>query len=317
METIFGGTISPIISIIIVTFNTSALTRICLQSVLADSAGWDAPIEIIVVDNASTDDTVSMISRLFPSVRLIVNAENVGYAKACNIGMRAANGRYLLLLNSDTQVQPGTLRALVHFMERHPEAGACGPKLLNEDQSLQPSGRPLPSFWSVALGMTRAYRLWKRDLYIQLNRNYDQVASVGEISGAAIFVRRDVYQRVGGLDERFFAYYEDVDWCKRIGEAGYKIYYVPEARVIHRWRGTSGKLPKEVYSAGLRSLRYYFTKHHSRAAQMGIQLLLAGKETVMLAKAAVQRRWPDLRFHWQMMQEVFAPITGGDQTKVG
>ncbi|MGQ9501273.1 MAG: glycosyltransferase family 2 protein, partial [Anaerolineae bacterium] len=305
MDNPFSGAImSPVVSVIIVTFNTCELTRLCIESVLVDSVGVDGLIEIIVVDNASTDGTVAMIAQLFPAVKRIVNTENVGYAKACNIGMQAASGRYLLLLNSDVQVQLGALKALVHFMEVHPEAGACGPKLLNEDRTLQPSGRPLPSFWSVALAMTRAYRLWKRDLYIQLGRDYDQVMRVGEISGAAIMVRREVYQQVGGLDERFFAYYEDVDWCKRIGEAGYKIYYVPEAQVIHRWRGTGSSMPEVAYLAGLRSLRYYFAKHHSRVAQVGIQLLLAGKELVMLAAAASHRRQSELRFHWQMMREV-------------
>jgi len=305
------------VSIIVVTFNTCDLTRMCLESVVADSVSLDGPTELIVVDNASADDTVSMVSQLFPSVQLIVNPENVGYAKACNIGMQAASGRYLLLLNSDTQALPGALKALVHFMDAHPEAGMCGPQLLNEDGSLQPSGRPLPSFWSVALAMTRAYRLWKRDLYLQLGRDYHQVVSVGEISGAAMMVRREVYQLVGGFDEGFFAYYEDVDWCKRIGEAGYGIYYVPQAQVIHRWRGTSQNLSETAYVAGLRSLRYYFAKHHSRAAQVGVQLLLVARELIVLASAVGRRCWPEVRFHWHMMREVLAPypVERGSQAR--
>jgi GT2 family glycosyltransferase len=295
-------------SVVVVTYNTLDLTRDCLQSVVADCARIADLIEIIVVDNASTDGTAALVCEQFPQVRLIVNETNLGFSRGNNVGMKAAGGRYLLLLNSDTHVQAGALSILLEFMDAHPEAGACGPMLLNEDGSLQPSGHPLPSFWSVALGMTRIYRLWKSDLYIQPGRDYNQVAQVGEVSGAAIMVRREVYQQVGGLDENFFAYYEDVDWCKRIGQAGYEIYYVPTARVMHCWRGTSLGISGQSYRAGQRSLRYYFAKHHGRLAQLGIQLLLASKEALLLMAAASRRDRRALDSHREMLRCVFTRV---------
>jgi N-acetylglucosaminyl-diphospho-decaprenol L-rhamnosyltransferase len=300
--------VQPLLSAIIVTYNTLELTRDCLQSVLAECSRMDGPVEIIVVDNASADGTAALVREQFPQVRLIVNEANLGFSRANNLGLKAAGGCYLLLLNSDTQVQPGTLGALIEFMDAHPEAGACGPMLLNEDGSLQPSGHPLPSFWSVALGMARAYRLWKSDFYIQPGRDYSQVTQVGEVSGAAIMVRREAYQQIGGLDENFFAYYEDVDWCKRIGQAGYKIYYVPMARVMHRWRGTSQGTSEQSYRAGQQSVRYYFAKHHGWSAQLGIQLLLVSKESLLLMAAACRRDRRAMDFHGEILRCVLTPV---------
>ncbi|MCL5995556.1 MAG: galactosyltransferase-related protein, partial [Chloroflexi bacterium] len=129
-------------------------------------------------------------------------------------------------------------------------------------------------------------------MMLPTNPTYAQVARVGEVSGAAIMVRREVYQQVGGLDEGFFAYYEDVDWCKRISEAGYQIYYVPAGRVVHHWRGTSQGVSEVSYRAAQHSLRYYFAKHHSRPAQAGVQLLLAAKEAALLVSAVCRRNRP-------------------------
>ncbi|MBL8058386.1 MAG: glycosyltransferase family 2 protein, partial [Anaerolineales bacterium] len=229
----------PDLSVIIVTYNTRDLTRACVRAVMADAEPSGQAVEVIVVDNASQDDTLTCLAAEFPAARLIANPANLGFARANNRGLEAAGGRYLFLLNSDTELRPGALGALVAFMDDHPEAGACGPQLLNPDGSLQPSGRPLPSVASVALEMTRLYRLWKRDLYRQPGRDYGQPARVGEISGAALLVRRAVLEQVGGLDPAFFAYYEDTDWCQRMGAYGFAGNYVPAAQVVHHWQGTS------------------------------------------------------------------------------
>ena len=297
------------LSVIIVTHNTCDLTRACVRSVLADAAETRSTIETIVVDNASTDGTTDRLRGEFPDVRLIVADTNLGYARGNNLGLEAAHGRYLMLLNSDAEVGTGALEALVHFMEAHLDAGACGPMLLNADGSLQPSGRALPSVWSVFVCMTRLYRLWKRDFYTERRRDYARAARVGEVSGAAIVVRRDAYQRVGGLDPHFFAYYEDVDWCKRIGQAGYSIYYVPSAQVTHRWEGTSRQVSAVAYRAGQTSLRYYFAKHHSRPAQFLIQLLLAAREVMKIAANALKRDREARQFHQRMLAEVFGTLT--------
>ncbi len=298
----------PDLSVIILTYNTCDLTRDCVTAALADAGRSRFDVETIVVDNASSDETVATLRGAFPAVNVIGNASNLGFGRGNNVGLAAATGRYLLLLNSDALVQPGALRALVEFMDAHPDAGACGPMLLNLDGTLQPSGRSLPNVWSVFVGTTKIYRLWKRDLYLERGRDYQQVARVGEISGAALLVRHEVYAQLGGFDPNFFAYYEDVDWCKRINEAGYVIYYVPTAQVMHRWQATSRSVSTLAYQAGQDSLRYYFAKHHSRVAQRCIQLMLAGKETIGIAAGWLRRDRQARQFHQQVLRRVFQPL---------
>ena len=212
------------LSVIVVTYNSCELTLACVASVLAEQGRSRARIELVVVDNASTDGTAAAVRNAAPAARILVQPANLGFAGGNNVGLAAAAGRYLMLLNSDTEVCAGALDELVAFMEAHPEAGACGPMLLNPDGSLQPTGRDLPTLGSLFLDMTRLYRLQRRDLYAQRGRDYREVAIVGELAAAALVVRRSVYAQIGGLDPHFFFYYEDIDWCKRIGDAGYRIY---------------------------------------------------------------------------------------------
>ena len=266
--------------------------------------------ELIVVDNASTDGTAAAVAALAPDARVLVQASNGGFARGNNAGLAAARGRYLLLLNSDTEVQPGALAALVAFMDAHPEAGACGPMLLNPDGSLQPSGRDLPTVLSLFLDMTRLHRLWRRNLYAQAGRDYSETAAVGELSAAALLVRRAVYEQVGGLDPAFFAYYEDVDWCKRIGAAGWRIYYVPAAQVMHHWQGTSRQVSELAYAAGQDSARYYFRKHHGAAAALAVQGMLIAKESALLLAAALRRDPPGRSLHRRMLRRAVLPLQG-------
>ena len=296
------------VSIIILSYNTCELTRQCVASVYADSSLQGYGYEILVIDNASTDGTVDQIHSAYPAVRVILNERNLGFARGNNVGLAAARGRYLFLLNSDAAVRTGCLGALLEFMEAHPRAGACGPQLLNPDGSLQPSGRALPSVWSVFAGMTKIYRLWKHDLYLERGRDYHQVRPVEELSGAALMVRRQIYETVGGFDPNFFAYYEDVDWCKRIGAAGYTLYYVPAAQVVHQWKGTSRGVSQLSYRAGQDSLRYYFRKHHGRLAQGAVFLMLAAKEVSYILISQVRGHKADREFHQRMLGELCAPL---------
>jgi GT2 family glycosyltransferase len=298
----------PDISVIVLTYNTLQLTRACLHSLYSSCTSGKLSIEVIVVDNASTDHTTECLQAEFPTAQFIVNSSNLGFSRGNNIGLQVANGRYLMLLNSDTEVQPGALVALVAFMDEHPAAGACGPQLLNPDGTLQPSGRALPSVWSVFIGMTKLYRLWKRDFYLQPGRDYTQVTRVGELSGAALLVRREAYQKVGGLDPNLFAYYEDVDWCAQIGQAGYAIYYVPSAQVMHKWKGTSTSVSELSYRAGQNSERYYFAKHHGPFAHRAIQGLLLLKECAMIVAGLLRRNRSDVQFHGKMLANALTPI---------
>lgn len=295
------------LSVIILTYNTRELTRACVQSVLADAATSGLNIEVIVVDNGSSDGTAHALRQacaaapLPARVQVIENADNLGFARGNNVGLAAAQGRYRLLLNSDTVVVPGALTALVHFMDAHPDAGACGPMLLNPDGTLQPSGRPLPTLRSLFVDMTRLYRLTRRDMFAQRGRDYTRVAKVGELSGAALMIRREVYERVGGFDPNLFAYYEDVDLCKRIGDAGYAIYYVPQAQITHLWKRSSQALPEVTYRAGISSARYYFRKHYGRAAEASVQLMLVAREAIRIVVALARGQTERVRFHRRML----------------
>jgi GT2 family glycosyltransferase len=303
-----GGAASVDLSVIVVTYNSRDLTLACAASVLAEQGRSRAEIELVIVDNASTDGTADALREGAPEARILVQPANLGFAGGNNVGLAAAGGRYLMLLNSDTEVCAGALDTLVAFMEAHPEAGACGPMLLNPDGSLQPTGRDLPTLGSLLLDTTRLYRLWRRDLYAQRGRDYDEVAVVGELAAAALVVRRSVYAQVGGLDTRFFFYYEDIDWCKRIGDAGYRIYYVPGAQVVHQWQGTSRTVSTLTYRAGQDSVRYYFRKHHGPLAAWAVQAMLIGKEAALLLASALRRRQSGVLLHREMLRRAAAPL---------
>jgi N-acetylglucosaminyl-diphospho-decaprenol L-rhamnosyltransferase len=294
---------SPDLSIIIVSFNTQALTLACLRSLPISPQ-----VEVVVVDNASTDGSVSAIAADFPNVTVLPQAANLGFARANNIGLAAAHGRHLLLLNSDTEMHMGAAHALISFLDTHPRAGACGPQLRNTDGSLQPSGRALPNVRSVALDMTRLYRLTRTALFAEAGRDYAQVSEVGELSGAALCVRRDVYAQIGGLDPGFFMYYEDTDWCKRIHDAGWTVHYVPTAVVTHHWGGSTRKTAWLPIAAGQDSLRRYFQKHHGPAAHRAIQLLLVAKHTTLTLLAALRFRSTETRLQLALIWRALKPL---------
>lgn len=294
----------PDLSIVILSFNTRDMTLACLASFLTDKDAAEI-VEVIVVDNASSDDSVSAIRTQFPTVNVIANTENLGFARGNNLGFAASSGRYVLALNSDTEVEAGALSELVSFMDAHTDAGACSPALINADGSLQPTGRPLPTVWSLFIDMTRLWRLWKKGLYDQPGRDYTQIAEVGEVSGAAMCLRRDAYEKTGGFDPNIVMYYEDVDLCKRIHDLGYKIYFVPAARVMHHWGGSSKKASEYAYAAGQDSTRYYFRKHHGVIAAAIVSIMLIGKECIYLLACLGKRDGNGQRLHARALKRLF------------
>jgi N-acetylglucosaminyl-diphospho-decaprenol L-rhamnosyltransferase len=255
------------LSIIIVNWNTASLLHACLAS-LATAPGL-AP-EIIVVDNASTDGSADSVARDFPHVRLICNTENAGFGRANNQGLRACAGRYALLLNSDTTVKPGALAALVKFMDGHPAAGACSPRLL------RPNGIPQP--YAFGGDPTLPYLLRRAVNQVIFHRYLHEWASpavqeVDWVSGACLLARREAIAQAGLLDEAIFMYFEDNDWCLRLRQAGWKIYYYPEAEIIHVG-GQSLRQNPSAQAAYARSLKYFYAKHYSKPAQWALRLLL-------------------------------------------
>lgn len=295
------------LSVIILSYNTRQLTLACVESVLADAAAGELKHEVVVVDNGSSDDSANVLRNAQPTVKVIEMRENLGFSRGNNAGFTVAQGRHLLALNSDTLVQPGALRALVDFMDIHPDAGICGPMLLNEDGTLQPSGRPLPSVRSLFVDMTRLYRLQRKSVFVDAGRDYAQTQKVGEVSGAALLIRRSLYKQIGGFDEKIFAYYEDVDLCKRAHDAGCAVYYVPAAQITHLWGRSSKTVPELVYGVTQDSTRYYFRKHHGALAHAAVQAMLAGKE-ILLWAASTARRSTDAQLHRRMLIRALSPL---------
>jgi GT2 family glycosyltransferase len=230
----------PVLSIVIVSWNVREDLRECLQSLLRDEGSRleSGEIEIIVVDNASTDGTAEMVNLEFPRVKLLVNSQNLGYTKANNIGINHSRGKYILLLNPDTIVHQGALQALIDCAESHPEAGIIGAKLLNPDGSVQRSARSFPDIGAGLFRNTFLGRLFPNNpfvrRYLLADFGYDEVREVDWVSGAAMLVRRDLIERIGVLDERFWAYCEDVDLCWRAWQAGYKVLFCPNAVITHK-----------------------------------------------------------------------------------
>jgi len=231
------------LSVVIPSYNTRELIEQALRTVQEASEGLR--VEIFVVDNASRDGSPEMVAERFPDVELIVNEANLGFAAANNLAFRRVRGRYVLLLNSDTIVRPDTLRRLLEFLDQHPEAGAAGCKILNPDGTLQLESRrgfptPMAALYKLA-GLSRLFPRNRR--FGHYNLTYldpEQVGEVDALSGSCMMVRREVLEQVGLLDEAYFMYGEDLDWCYRMRQAGWSIYYTPDTEIIH-FKGESGR----------------------------------------------------------------------------
>ncbi len=252
------------LSICIVNWNTREDLRRCLAALPAGAP--KTPCEVFVVDNNSSDGSAEMVAADFPAVHLIRNRENTGFACANNQAIREAHGDYLLLLNPDTLVHPGALDRLVAVMEEHPEAGIGGAKLLNRDGTLQYSCRHFPTFATgffrnSALGRLFPGNTQVRD-YLMTNFDHAALTEVDWVSGAALCIRRETLEQIGVLDEIFFMYCEDVDWCYRAHQAGWKVIYIPDAVITHIIGRGSDQAVAAMVHAHHRSMSIFYRKHY-------------------------------------------------------
>ena len=250
--------VSPKLSIVVLSWNTEELLRACLLSLRAID-GVDH--EVIVVDNASSDPSPDMVAHEFPDVRLIRNAKNVGYAEGNNVGIRAARGEHVFLLNSDTEVAPDAPRRLVEFLETHPEHGAVGARLLNVDGTTQRACMRFPTRW-VAVGFDTWFgerfplkgvidRYFYRDFDHESSRDVDQPP------GAAVVIPRRVFDEVGLLDPQLFLFFNDVDLCQRIWGRGYRVHYLHEAEVTHHGGASTSRYGDFALEWHRNRARYY------------------------------------------------------------
>lgn len=265
------------LSIIIVSWNVCALLEQALGCVYTTVHARS--FEVIVVDNYSADESVAMVRERFPQATLIANAANLGFGRANNQGAAIARGRYLLLLNPDAFVHAGTIDHLCAFMDANPDAGAVGPRLLNEDGSLQRSVTAFPTvlteLWTT-LGLDRLFprsRVFGR--YKMTYWQMDDLRHVDALMGACLMVRREAIPHPGLFDEQFFMYSEEVDLCFRIQRAGWRCYFVPEVAATHIWGGSSRRVPTATFLRLFRSRVQFFRKHYGEATTGWYKAVLA------------------------------------------
>jgi len=240
----------------------------CLSSLTSEVCRY--PIDIIVVDNASSDGSPDCVESQFPNVLLIRNTENMGFAKANNIGVSVSTGKYLCFVNSDVKVLPDCITRLVEYCEEHPVAGMVGPRIIGGDGQLQRSCRGFPSVWNMfcrALALDSIFKDFK--LFSGYLLNYwpqNSQREVDILSGCFWLVRRQAMEEVGLLDETFFIYGEDMDWCRRFWTKGWKVVFVPLGEAIHYGGGSSSNAPIRFYIERQKADLQYWKKHHSTLA---------------------------------------------------
>jgi len=253
-------------SVIIVSWNAKHYLIPCLDS-LFDTVK-NHSFEVFVVDNASTDGSPEAVEERFPSVEVIRNTQNLGFAKANNIALKQCVGRYLFLINSDVKILEGCMAEMIQFMDHHSEAGLTGPKILNPDGSLQPHCRYAPSRWNTFCETVGLHRLGKRwpvfSGQFMLHFRHDTVRDVEVLSGCFWVARKTAYDQVGGLDETFFFYGEDIDWCCRYRKMRWNVLFNPKAQAIHYGGGSSENSPIRFYLEMQRADLQYWLKHYGR-----------------------------------------------------
>ncbi|MBI4039593.1 glycosyltransferase family 2 protein [Candidatus Daviesbacteria bacterium] len=260
------------LSIIVVSFNTKKLLEECLNSVFDDAHATS--LEVWVVDNASTDGSVEMVTRRFPQVKIIKNDQNWGFAKANNQAITKTSGRYILLLNSDTEVLDGAIDKMILWMDAHLQVGISTCQLLNSDQSIQASGGFFPTIprlicWMLFLDdlpvigkLIKPFHPHSPD-FIFADDLYNKEHFQDWVTGAFFMVRRDVVDKIGILDDNFFMYVEEMEYCYRAKQAGFEIAYVPFAQILHHGGGSSGFSSRNAIVGEYKGLVYFYKKHFS------------------------------------------------------
>jgi GT2 family glycosyltransferase len=306
----------PDLSIIIVSWNVCELLRTCLQSVAAGRG--ELKIQVIVVDSGSADDTLQMVAREFPWVELIAREDNVGFPKGNNLGLAQADGRFLLLLNPDTEVWGDALTTMVNYLAQHPDVGALGPQLLNGDGTVQSSRRRFPT---LALGFFESTWLEPFAPQQMLHRYYVQdvadeaTAVVDWVTGACLLTRHEVYEQIGGLDEAYFMYSEELDWCKRIKEEGWQIVYLPTAQVLHHVGKSSEQAVTHRHINFQRAKLRYYRKYHGRFPATTLRIFLLCNYVWQIKLEVIKGilghkrplRWQRIKSYWQVVRSGLRP----------
>lgn len=265
------------LSIIIISYKTKELLRNCLKSIY--NSKIDFPFEIIVVDNHSDDKSPEMVKEEFKEVKLILNDKNVGFGQANNQGMRLAKGKYFLLLNSDTEIVDKAIEKMVRLIEERREIGVIGCKLLYKNGGIQQSAGYLPRlskifFWQTFIDDLPVIKNIIKPYQVSDINFYKKEHEVGWVTGAFFLLRKEIFEKTGGFDEKIFMYSEEVEWCQRISQAGFKIYFTPITHVYHLKNASPKETNGNALISEYQGLIYFFKKHKPKWEMIFLPLIL-------------------------------------------
>jgi N-acetylglucosaminyl-diphospho-decaprenol L-rhamnosyltransferase len=299
------------LSIIIVSWNVADVLRVCLDSILAEPT--KLTLEIIVVDSASSDTSVTMIQTEYPQVTLLAQTENLGFVKCNNIGLKASSGRHVLLLNPDTEIIGDALATMVAYLDAHPDVGIVGPHTLNTDRTTQPTKRRFPT---IATGFFES--TWLQgyapkslmDWYYTVDIADQATGDVDWVQGSALMARRSVYEQIGGLDEGFFMFSEELDWCKRAKDSGWRVVYVGAAQIVHHGGKSTEQIASRKHIYFHKSKLRYFRKNYGWIVAQGLrvflllnyvwQIFLESVKGLLGQKRALRRE--RIRSYWEVLR---------------
>jgi GT2 family glycosyltransferase len=291
------------VTIAIINYNTKGWLDSCLESIV--KAPPLAGFEIMVVDNGSSDGSVEHIKSRFPAVQVLENAGNLGYAGAANQALRTSRAKYVLILNTDTEVDSDAVDILVEFADGHEDVGIVGPLLLNTDGSIQASGRRFPSFLDAAMHAFLGH-IWPKNPYSLRYRMLDWDRRSGRavdwVSGAAMFIRRSAAEEVNLFDEGFFMYVEDLDLCYRMWESNWKVFFWPEAKITHHSGKSSRQSSAKMIVEFQRSLYRFYSKTYSHSWKRRLKPLVAAG-LILRGAALISWDWLSRRFELRGKEE--------------
>ncbi|MDQ7033390.1 MAG: glycosyltransferase family 2 protein [Anaerolineae bacterium] len=307
------------LSIIIISYNVEALLSACLDSMIASPVAINKSdtgkpiVEIIVVDSASSDNSVSMVREKYPQVKLFAYEENIGFVKGNNIGFEAAQGRYLLMLNPDTEVIGDAIPQMIAYLDANPDVGIVGSHTLNSDGSHQSTRRRFPTktlaFFESTWLQSFAPQQMLDNYYVEEKPN-EGVYEVDWVQGSALMARRAVYDKIGGLDTGYVMYSEEMDWCKRAKDSGWKVVYLGTATIIHHLGQSSEQVGAHKHIWFQQSKIRYFRKHHGAVfatilrlfliVNYLFQLLIEGTKGLIGHKREIRRE--RVRAYWQVIR---------------
>lgn len=300
----------PDVSVVIVNWNTRDLLHQTLTTLHRETTG--TTFETIVVDNGSEDGSADLVRREWPQVTLIASPTNLGFAGGNNLGLRRCRGRHVLLLNSDTIILPNTLGPMARFLDAHPEAGCVGCLHHNEDLTLQRSTGDFPNYVEDGLFYTDLYRLPPVRAYLRRHYiwwgDHDRVREVDWVNGACMMVRREVVEQIGGLDEGYFIYAEEVDWCYCMRRAGWRVYFTPEAEVIHLGGKAMDRVPARrlvlKYTGQYRFYKKYYPLWHRLVLRAAVTPFALARIVLLCGFAAAARLgWSGPRALWELITQ--------------